>query len=301
MFVRISVLAAVVALAGCTAAGQEHAPSLDAPSFAEWQQQCAGKDGRDAWLDPAPPYRVFGNTYDVGTCGITALLVQTADGYVLVDSGMPEAAPLVAANIERLGVPLSAVKWLISSHEHLDHVGATAELKRMTGAKVSALEVAKQPLETGLPYPEDPQAASIPPFEGFAVDKVLADGEPLIVGGVSITPRSTPGHTPGSTSWTWQACEGEVCHAIAYADSVSTPAADGYRFADHPDYVARIRAGIANVAQLDCDILLTPHPGASNMAERLAGSAPLIDAEACKNYSANALEQLDQLLSEETE
>ena len=61
---------------------------------------CSGKDG---WADPAPPARLYGNTYYVGTCGITSLLVETPAGLVLLDGGVPEAAPLVLENIRRLG------------------------------------------------------------------------------------------------------------------------------------------------------------------------------------------------------
>jgi metallo-beta-lactamase class B len=290
----LSVILSALALTTCTSV-ESAPPQQSVPPFSEWQDQCNGKDG---WTDPGPPFHVFGNTYYVGTCGITALLVTAPDGHVLLDSGMTDAAPLVAANIERLGFRLSDVKWLLSSHEHLDHVGATAELKRLTGAQVVALEVAKQPLESGKPYPEDPQAG-IPPFEGFTVDRTLADGETLAIGGLTITAHSTPAHTPGSTSWTWQSCENGTCRTIAYADSITTPAAEGYRFSDHPDYVAKVRTGFDKVEQLDCGILLTPHPGASGMKERLAGERPLTDPAACAAYAEAARARFERLLLEE--
>ena len=86
-------------------------------SMSEYQAACAGKDG---WSDPAPPLHVFGNTYDVGTCGITVLLITSPKGHVLLDAGPAEAAPLVAANIERLGFRLGDVKLIGTSHEHAE-------------------------------------------------------------------------------------------------------------------------------------------------------------------------------------
>src|SRR3990170_5693986 len=77
----------------------------------------------DEWDKPAPPVRIHGNTYLVGTCGISAILVTGSDGHILIDSGTEAGADLVADNIRRLGFKLGDVKYLLHSHEHLDHVG----------------------------------------------------------------------------------------------------------------------------------------------------------------------------------
>ena len=294
-------LCAALILASCAPAqvpAQTAATNVATP--AEWVAACAdAPEGRDGWVVPAPATRVFGNTYMVGTCGIMALLVVTDDGAVLVDSGMPEAAPLVAANIAQVGVRLADVKWLLSSHEHLDHVGATAELQRMTGAQTAALEPARQPLQTGEPWPFDPQASIIPRFTGFAIDRVLPDGGSITLGGTTFTAHSTPVHTPGSTSWTWQSCEGGTCRTISYMDSLSTPAADDYRFTDHPDYVAGVRAAFAKAAAVPCGMLFTPHPEASNLPARLSGSAPLADPAGCAAYAAQGEANFTQRLAGE--
>ncbi|MXO71585.1 subclass B3 metallo-beta-lactamase [Alteraurantiacibacter buctensis] len=283
-------LCAALALASCAPApapSQSVAAQVVTP--AQWVAACAdAPQGSDGWVKPAPPTRIYGNTYMVGTCGITALLVVTDDGAVLLDTGMPEAAPLIAANIEKVGVRLADVKWLLSSHEHLDHVGATAELQRMTGALTAALEPARQPLQTGEPWPYDPQATIIPRFTGFAIDSVIQDGGSITLGDTTFVAHSNPVHTPGSTSWTWQSCEGSRCQTMAYMDSLSTPAADDYRFTDHPDYVAGVRAAFAKAATVPCGVLITPHPEASNLAARLSGSAPLADPAGCAAYAARA-------------
>ena len=80
-----------------------------------------------------------------------------------------------------------------------------------------------------------------------------------------LTAVATPGHTPGALTWHWGSCDGGVCRQIVYADSLTPVSRDNYRFSDHPAYLAAYRASIAKVAALDCDILLTPHPSASNM------------------------------------
>jgi metallo-beta-lactamase class B len=100
-------------------------------------------------------------------------------------------------------------------------------------------------------------------------------------------------------TWQWVSCDGGVCRTIVYADSLTAVSAPGYRFSDHPDKVAAFRASIAKVAALDCDILLTPHPAASKMIERLSLGQPLFDTNACKAYAAQLTKQLDERLAKE--
>lgn len=282
-------------LAGCapTATAQELPPG---PPVTEILDQCQDKDG---WADPAPPVRIFANVYDVGTCGIVVLLVASNQGHVVLDSGPAEAAPLVAANIRTLGFALGDVKWIVTSHEHHDHVGGVAELQALTGAKVAASAAAARQLETGVVDPADPQAGLFGPFAGIRVDRVMQDGEVLALGPLQLTLHATPGHAKGSTSWSWRSCEGEQCHRVAFADSVTAVSRDDYRFTDHPEYVATFRGALDAIAAIDCDLVITPHPSATTLYERLAGDAPLTNPSACRNYAAWGREQLDARLARE--
>lgn len=255
--------------------------------------------GRDGWADPAPPARIFGDTWFVGTCGITVVLITSDQGHILIDGGPVAAAPLVAANIEKLGFRLKDVRWIVSSHEHDDHVGALAELKRLTGAKVAALDSVAPQLAAGKAAADDPQRGSIHDFPPIVVDRVLNDREDFRFGSLQISVRSTPAHTAGSASWTWSACDVTRCRTIAYADSATVISADGYRFSDHPDRVRAAREGLKRIGELPCDILVTPHPGASNLFARISARKPLSDPEACRTYAAAAEERLNARLAQE--
>ena len=114
-----------------------------------------------------------------------------------------------------------------------------------------------------------------------------------------VTAVATPGHTHGALTWQWVSCDGGVCRKIVYADSLTPVSSTSYRFTDHPAIVAAFRASIAKVAALDCDILLTPHPSASDMIERLARGKPLLDSQACRDYAARLTKQLDERLAKE--
>jgi metallo-beta-lactamase class B len=254
----------------------------------------------DEWDKPAPPVGIFGNTYLVGTCGISAILITDPAGDILIDGGTEKDADLIAANIERLGFRLTDIKYLLHSHEHFDHVGGLAKLQKMTGAELLASPAAAAVLGTGKASADDPQSGMNPPFPAARVDRIVRDGEQIRLGNVVVTAIATPGHTLGALSWRWGSCSGGICRQIVYADSLSPVSSDDYRFSDHPAYLAAYRASIAKVGAVDCDILLTPHPSASGMIDRLAGRAPLDDPNACRDYAAGLTKKLDERLAKES-
>ncbi len=254
----------------------------------------------DGWDQPAPPVRIHANTYLVGTCGISAILVTGTGGHILIDSGTEAGADLIALNIRRLGFRLEDVKFLLHSHEHFDHVGGMARLQQLTGAQLVASPNAAAVFATGVAGPGDPQAGMHPPFPAARVDRIVKDGEPVRLGSLSMTALETKGHTHGALSWQWVSCDGGVCRTIVYADSLTPVSRDDYRFIDRPGALQAFRASIARVAALDCDILLTPHPSASDMVNRLAGRAPLMNSQGCADYAAALAKQLDERLAKET-
>lgn len=262
-------------------------------------KQCEGKDDFSA---PAPPARLYGNTYYVGTCTVTALLVTSPQGHVLVDAVTEEAAPAILANIRALGFDPADIRWIVTSHEHWDHVGGLAAMIRATGARVALSAPAAALLATGRPDPEDSQFTDLKDHAIAPVkaDQIVHSGSVVRVGPLRLTASLTPGHTRGSTSWSWQSCAGKRCAAITYIDSISALAAPPYRFSDHPEVVARFRRTFAAIAARRCGILVTPHPSASSLFERMLGEEPLAPAHACRNYAKGGQERLNALLKKET-
>ncbi|MEQ1641614.1 MAG: subclass B3 metallo-beta-lactamase, partial [Novosphingobium sp.] len=256
---------------------------------------------RDGWSDPAPPAHIYGNSWFVGTCGITVMLIETRAGLVLIDTGPEDAAPHVLANIKALGFDPKAIKWLLMTHEHFDHVGGMSAIQKVTGARLLVSPGAAKAMQTGKADPEDPQAALLAryPMSPARVDRVLRSGGSLTLGGTRFTMHANPTHSPGSASWTWQSCEGGKCLAIAYADSISTISSDDYHFTRHPERVEAARAGLRVIEALPCDLLLTPHPVSSNLLDRLSGKAPLVGPRACIAHAANGSNGLAKRLERE--
>lgn len=276
-------------------------PSAALASDTAHAAACAADAG---WNDPAAPLHVYGNTWYVGTCGISALLVTSDEGHILIDAATPQAGGQILANIRTLGFKPEDVRAIVFSHEHFDHAGSLAELQRATGAPVYARAPAVATLERGASDRSDPQYGVLEPFAPVERVVTLADDGVVRVGPLALQAVATPGHTPGGTSWTWRSCEGEVCRQMVYADSLTAISDDVYRYSDdaaHPGYVAAFRATLARVAALDCDILVTPHPSASRLWSRLGPGAdsPLADAGACRAYVQAATQRLDKRLADE--
>jgi metallo-beta-lactamase class B len=261
-----------------------------------------------AWSQPHEPFRIYGNTWYVGTQGLSAVLITSPGGHVLIDGTLPRNAALIEANIQALGFKLHDIRVILNSHAHADHAGAIAQLAKDSGAQVWASANGARALMAGGDDPDDPQYGSAPLYPAVPHVGVVKDGGRVRAGTVTVSAHYTPGHTPGSTSWTWQSCEGNRCLAMVYADSLTALGSKHYRFIDdskHPHRVESFHRSIARVATLPCDILLTPHPDASGFIERAerrgrdAHSDTLIDPQACKHYAAGARERFDALLRKE--
>jgi metallo-beta-lactamase class B len=264
------------------------------PAYA---QACAGKDG---WDDPAPPVRIHGNTYFVGTCGISAILVTGSAGHILIDAGTENGADLIADNIRELGFDLADVQVLLHSHEHRDHVGGMARLQQLTGGQLVASAPAAGVFTTGAANADDPQAGMEKPFPAVArISRVIKDGEHVRLGNLDLVAIATPGHTPGALSWTWGSCDGGVCRRIVYADSLTPVSRDDYKFSGHPDVVAAFRASFDKLRKVDCEILLTPHPSASEFRRRLSAGVLNPDATACQAYVDGLSQRLGERLAME--
>jgi len=265
----------------------------------------------DGWNAAREPFRVFGNTYYVGVAGLSAVLVTSDAGHILLDAGLPQSAAAIDAHIRALGFKTKDIKLIVNSHAHFDHGGGIAALQRASNAAVAASASGARALEAGEPTPDDPQYAfgrESTSFPRVSHVRVVKDGEVLRVGPIGLTAHLTPGHTPGSTTWTWKSCEGSRCLDVVYADSLNAVSAPGFRFTgdkSSPSRVEAFRRSIATVAALPCDVLLSVHPEFAGMDRKLqlraAGAAanPFIDPQGCRAYAAAASEALDRRVAEE--
>jgi metallo-beta-lactamase class B len=246
----------------------------------------------DEWNRHLEPRRVFGTTYSVGVAGISAVAIDTGDGLILLDGGLPQTAPMIDGNLGRLGLRTADIRLILNSHAHYDHAGGIAALQRASGATVVASASGARAIEQGEPDADDPQfgfGRETNRFPAATRLRVVKDGEVLRLGSVAVTAHLTPGHTPGSTTWSWQSCEGSKCQQIVYADSLNPVSAPGFRFTGGgttADRIPEFRRSIAKVSALPCDILIAVHPS-------------FAEGKTCRTYAGDALKRLEQRIAEE--
>lgn len=258
----------------------------------------------DDWNREQKPFRIFGNTWYVGTEGLSAILIEAGDGLILIDAGLPQSAALIVDNVRELGFEPRDISAILVSHAHFDHAGGVAALQRFTGAAVYSSEAAKATLVTGALQPDDPQFVEDEDFADFPPirDVTAVENDSVVtIGDVDVRAVYTPGHTPGGTTWTWESCALGSCLQVVYADSLTAVSAPGYHFTDGP-VANQLIESAGKVGSLECDILLSPHPFFFGMLEKLekrdAGN-PFVNNVACMLYAESALGWIEQRLQSE--
>ena len=258
----------------------------------------------DEWNEPHTPFRIHGNTWYVGTDGLSSILIETDAGLILVDGGLPQSAALIDTNIRTLGFEPLDINAILVSHAHFDHAGGVAALQRLTRANVYSSEAGKATLTTGRLDDDDPQYVADSDQGSFpAIQNVTAigDGEFVSVGSVNVQAQYTPGHTTGSVSWTWESCALNSCLDVVYADSLTAVSAEGFSFAAS-GAATRMVESAGKIADLPCDILLSPHPfffGMYDKLERRDEGNPFVNSLACTFYAESALDWLERRLEAE--
>jgi metallo-beta-lactamase class B len=235
---------------------------------------------RIEWNKPQAPFHVIGNIYYVGMAGVSVFLIVTPKGDILTDGGLPESAPFIEKNIQALGFKLSDIKILFNSHAHFDHSGGLAKLKADTGAKLYASAGDRPFLESGhITFGPSSQIDTMP----VHVDHVVADGETVRLGGVTMTAHVTPGHTKGCTTWTMPLTDGSVAHKVMFFCSITVAGNPLVGNKAYPGIVSDYRASFARLKKMEADIFLAPHGNQFGLAEKLAkmkpgAPSPFIDA-----------------------
>jgi metallo-beta-lactamase class B len=221
---------------------------------------------RAQWNAPTEPFRIIDNVYYVGTAGLASYLIVTPQGSILIDTVMPEATALIKANIEKLGFEVADIKFMLNTHAHIDHTGGFAELKKDSGAQMVA-GAADKPLLEGGYYPGEEKNTDLA-FPGVKVDRAVKDGDTVTLGGVTVTARATPGHSPGCTSWAMKVKDGTTQRDVLFFCSATVALNKLVGKPTHPGIVNDYRKTFAKAKRLKPDILLAPHPEMYGMKEK---------------------------------
>jgi metallo-beta-lactamase class B len=287
-------------IASTLAAETAPGPLPNVPSSA-WIKQLF-----DSWRAPVPPQHLAGNIYYVGTIGVSSYLITTAEGHILLDTGFDDTVPIIQRSVEQLGFRLADIKIILSSHAHIDHVGGHARMKQLTGAQIHMSAADARTLASGGAddYIQWPKETIL--YAPVKADRLLADGERVTLGGVTLTAHLTPGHTRGATTWTMDVADGGVTRHVVFFSSASIN--PGTRLLNNPLYpgfVPDFEATLAKLHALPCDIFFAPHGGQFAMADKFARlkrgepGNPFVDPAGWKKLVAGAEKAFREQLAAE--
>lgn len=225
-----------------------------------------GEDTRVGWNRRAKPFTVVDNVHFVGVAGLAAYLVTTPEGHILIDGGLPESAPRIIESVRELGFEPTDIRILLNTHAHVDHAGGLSEIQAVTGARILASEGDRGALEAGRHQGQTSYGTWW--FPPVRVDRVVADGETIELGGVRLTAIITPGHTAGCTNWSLPVGERGMEQTVLFFCSASTGGNRLVGNTEYPEIVSDYRRTFDRLAQIEADVVLANHPEVADLFTR---------------------------------
>jgi metallo-beta-lactamase class B len=210
---------------------------------------------RESWY--TEPAKVFDNLYFVGGKVHSAWALTTKEGIILFDTIYPyNSEELILGGMKKLGLDPNQIKYLIISHAHGDHIG---------GAEMLQTRYAKSGLRVVLTDPDWNLVEKYPNrYKTMAPKRDIAatDGMKITLGESTVTITHTPGHTPGTMSYTFQVFDKGRPVNVAYSGGTA------FNFNNRtPDpgiknfqiYIDSQRKFAANAAATGATVLLSNH------------------------------------------
>ncbi|MDQ0965778.1 glyoxylase-like metal-dependent hydrolase (beta-lactamase superfamily II) [Flavobacterium sp. W4I14] len=172
------------------------------------------------WSQATAPFRIAGNLYYVGTYDLASYLIVTEKGNILINTGLANSLPIIKENIKALGFDYKSIKILLLTQAHFDHLGAMAEIKKETGAKLYVDEKDADALETGgkLDYELGKYGISFKPVKP---DFLLKNNDKIKLGSTTLTMLHHPGHTKGSCSFIFDTKDKNSSYKVLIANMPS--------------------------------------------------------------------------------
>jgi metallo-beta-lactamase class B len=219
----------------------------------------------NAALQRSEPYKAFDNVHYVGMCWVSAWLITSPRGHVLIDTLYGKFTDQLLANVRAMGVDPNDIKLVVVTHGHFDHAGGMSKLKaelapgtRFAMTREGWREAAGSAAQSA----GTPRAWTM-----IDEDIVLSDGQTLTYGDVSIQAYETPGHTMGTASYAFDARDGAKTYRAFTIGGLGLNAIRG------PEQVEAFIASIDRIRALtdgpsrSVDLHLTTHAFSTGLTE----------------------------------
>ena len=279
---RHTILSAVLLTGRVFAQGDTAAAEATADSHLERARQLAGSDvtapfdffcvpgnarPNDFSAPPLDPVQLFDNLYAAGNSETVVYAIETSEGIILLDSGTAEEVERVLIpGLLELGLDPADVRLVLLGHGHSDHYGGASYFQQQYGARVGTTET---DWETIAQATASGRAGSLP---APTRDLVLREGEPIVLGDMTVTPVEIPGHTPGSLAFIFPVFDGGERHVAGMFGGTVLAAA----YTPAPgllQYVDSIAHYLDVAASMQVDVEIQNHPIFDDTPRRLAALA----------------------------
>ncbi|MDQ1138865.1 subclass B3 metallo-beta-lactamase [Pedobacter agri] len=220
------------------------------------------------WSQKTEPFRIAGNLYYVGTYDLASYLVVTNQGNILINTGLANSLPIIKENIKSLGFDYKAIKILLLTQAHFDHLGAMADIKKETGAKLFVDEKDANELKTGGKSDYELGKYGVT-FKPVTPDRLLKDNEQIKLGSTIITMLHHPGHTKGSCSFLFNTKDGTSTYKVLIANFPSVIVDRKFsEIKDYPnierDYIQTFKA----MKNIDFNLWVASHASQFNLHDK---------------------------------
>jgi metallo-beta-lactamase class B len=196
-YVAVAACLATACLFKAAAYGQGRAGGVAAPDHQEQLSETyRGSKARDVEYQKIAPFKVMDDLFYVGPGFVSAWIIPTSQGLIMIDTGQEPYVDTEIANIQKVGFDAKNVKYILLTHGHLDHFGGANKIKALSGATVALSGIDCDVMAKGSAA-RTPRPGDEPPV----CDMRLKEGDTIKLGNTSIKVYITPGHTPGSTTY----------------------------------------------------------------------------------------------------
>jgi len=249
---------------------------------------------RENWARPYPGFRIVGNVFGVGGYDLSAFLITSDEGHILINTGLEDSTEMIRDNMASLGFRIEDIAILLTQQAHWDHTAALGEIKEISGAEMWATLGDAPVLNDG--GVSDPHFGGRESFAPIEVDKIIRDGEIIELGDIRLNVHVHPGHTEGSSSYSMVVNENNRDYSILIANmGTINPGKQLTVDPTYPGVAEDFAETYRRQKAMDVDVWVAAHKSQYNFHEKhRAGQVYSPDTFVDPDGFVRAVERLEQ-------
>lgn len=219
------------------------------------------------------PANVFDNLYFIGTKTAGVWAINTSEGIIVIDANFHYSSKELVKGMLNFALDPDDIKYVLVTHAHDDRYWGAKTLQDTYPNARIAMSAADWEIVA-----KDNSPAQFKPRK----DVVIADGQKIVLGDVTVTAYVTPGHTPGTLSfiieplWNKESLASDTDRHVAAIWGGTDPSIGRQGVQYYPDGQTMMKAHIASLRRFidlgtkaGVDVVLSPTLAHANMVEKL--------------------------------